>query len=26
MTKSDIIGTEGEITAIYRSGVRHAES
>jgi hypothetical protein len=25
MTKSDIIGTEGEITAIYRGGVRHAE-
>jgi len=25
MTKSDMIGTEGEITAIYRSGVRHAE-
>jgi len=27
MTKSDMIGTEdeGEITAIYRGGVRHAE-
>jgi hypothetical protein len=25
MTKGDMIGTEGEITAIYRGGVRHAE-
>ena len=25
MPKSDMIGTEGEITAIYRGGVRHAE-
>ena len=25
MPKSDMTGTEGEITAIYRSGVRHAE-
>jgi hypothetical protein len=25
MTKSDMIGTDGEITAIYRGGVRHAE-
>ena len=25
MTKSDMIGTEGEITAIDRGGVRHAE-
>ena len=25
MPKSDTIGTEGEITAIYRGGVRHAE-
>jgi len=25
MTKSDMIGTEGEIIAIYRGGVRHAE-
>ena len=25
MQKSDMIGTEGEITAIYRGGVRHAE-
>jgi hypothetical protein len=25
MTKSDMIGTEREITAIYRGGVRHAE-
>jgi len=26
MPKGDMIGTEGEITAIYRGGVRHAES
>jgi len=25
MPKSDMIGTEGEITAIYRGGLRHAE-
>jgi len=25
MPKSDMIGTEGEITAIYRGGARHAE-
>jgi len=25
MPKSDMIGTEGEIIAIYRGGVRHAE-
>ena len=25
MTKSDMIGTKGEIIAIYRGGVRHAE-
>jgi len=25
MPKSDMIGTEGEIAAIYRGGVRHAE-
>jgi len=25
MPKIDMIGTEGEITAIYRGGVRHAE-
>ena len=25
MPKSDMIGTEGEITAIYRGGVCHAE-
>ena len=25
MPKSDMIGTEGEITAMYRGGVRHAE-
>jgi len=25
MQKSDMIGTEGEITAIYRGGERHAE-
>jgi len=25
MPTSDMIGTEGEITAIYRGGVRHAE-
>ena len=25
MTESDMIGTEGEITAIYRGGVCHAE-
>jgi len=25
MPKSDMIKTEGEITAIYRGGVRHAE-
>jgi len=25
MPKSDMIGTEGEVTAIYRGGVRHAE-
>jgi len=25
MPKSDMIGTEGEITATYRGGVRHAE-
>jgi len=25
MPKSGMIGTEGEITAIYRGGVRHAE-
>jgi len=25
MTKSAMIGTKGEITAIYRGGVRHAE-
>jgi len=25
MPKSDMIGTEGEITAIYRGGVRNAE-
>jgi hypothetical protein len=25
MPKSDMNGTEGEITAIYRGGVRHAE-
>ena len=25
MPKSDMIGTEGEITAIYRDGVRDAE-
>jgi hypothetical protein len=25
MPKRDMIGTEGEITAIYRGGVRHAE-
>ena len=25
MPKSDMIGTEGEITAVYRGGVRHAE-
>jgi len=25
MPKSDMIGTEGEITAIYRGGVHHAE-
>jgi len=25
MPKSDMIGTEGEITAIYRGRVRHAE-
>jgi len=25
MPKSNMIGTEGEITAIYRGGVRHAE-
>jgi len=25
MPKSDMIGTEGEITAIYQGGVHHAE-
>ena len=25
MPKSDMIGTEGEITAVHRGGVRHAE-
>jgi len=25
MPKRDMTGTEGEITAIYRGGVRHAE-
>lgn len=25
MAKSDMIGTEGEITALYRDGVRDAE-
>jgi len=25
MPKSNMTGTEGEITAIYRGGVRHAE-
>jgi len=25
MPKNDMIGTEGEITALYRGGVRHAE-
>jgi len=25
MTESDMNGTEGEITAIYQGGVRHAE-
>ena len=25
MPKSDMTGTEGEITAIYRGGARHAE-
>jgi len=25
MTESDMNGTEGEITAIYRGGVRHAQ-
>jgi len=25
MTKSAMVGTEGEITAIYRGEVRHAE-
>jgi len=25
MPKSDMIGAEGEIIAIYRGGVRHAE-
>ena len=25
MPKSDMMGTEGEITAVYRGGVRHAE-
>jgi len=25
MPQSDMIGTEGEITALYRGGVRHAE-